>query len=123
MRRSRRFWVVVAVLYAITWVGGCVSHQRSLSARARHLYEDAQVRERAVAAQYKQEGGIYQPRRITRDGGPIASVNWCFPLLPAILVVDSYYVVGPLYGRGGVSIILFYGFGCYQLGPIGGWIS
>ena len=123
MRNSRRFWTIVAVLYAITWVGGCVSHQRSLSAHARHLYQEAQLQEREEVASYKQEGSNYQPRRITRDGGPIARVNWCFPPLPGILVADSYYVVGPLYGRGGVSIIVYYGFGCCQLGPIWGWIS
>ena len=87
------------------------------------MCEEAQAREREEATQYKEEGSNYQPRRITRDGGPIARVNWCVPLLPGILIADSYYVVGPLYGRGGVSIILYYGFGCYQIGPIGGWIS
>lgn len=111
------------MLYAITWVGGWISHQRSLLAHARHLYEEAQSSEREEAVHYKQEGSMYQPRRITRDGGPIASVSWCFPVLPGVLLADSHYVVGPLYGRGGISIILYYGVGSYQLGPIGGWIS
>ena len=123
MRHSRKVWLVVAALYAFTWVGGWISHQRGLSAHARHLYEQAQKSEIEEASLYKQQGNSYQPRRITRDGGPIATVNWCFPVLPGVLIADSYYVVGPLYGRGGISIILYYGFGCFQLGPIAGWIS
>jgi hypothetical protein len=123
MRRSQRFWLVVAALYAITWVGGWILHKRGLSAHARHLYEQAQKDEIEEEALYKKRGGSYKPTRITRDGGPIATVDWCLPVLPGVLIADSYYVVGPLYGRGGVSIILYYGFGCFQLGPIGGWIS
>jgi hypothetical protein len=123
MRRSRKFWLIVAALYAFTWGGGWISHQRGLSAHARQLYVQAQQREIEEVALYKQEGSSYQPRRITRDGGPIARVNWCVPVLPGVLIANSHYVIGPLYARGGVSIVLYYGFGCHQFGSIGGWIS
>ena len=122
MKLSRRFWITIAALYAVTWFGGCVSHQRTLSADARQRYEAAQVRERQEAELYKREG-TYQPARITHQGGPIAKINWCLPILPGVLLADSYYAIGPRYGRGGISFLLYYGFGCYQAGPIVGWKS
>lgn len=122
MRRTRKFWIIVTLLYAVTWIGGWISHQRTLSIHAQQLYEQAAVFEQEVADSYQQEG-TYQPRRITREGGPIAEVNWCFPILPGVLIADSYYVVGPRNGLGGVSIVAFYGFGSFQFGPIWGWIS
>lgn len=118
----RRLWIIIAVLYLITWIGGWVSHQRSLSADARRRYEEAQVREREMFEWYRQEGRP-QPRRITRDGGPIAKINWCVPILPGVLLANSEYTIGPLNGRGGVSLLLYYGFGCYQVGSIATWKS
>lgn len=122
MKRSRLYWTIVLLLYAITWIGGYVSHRHAIRVDAQQRYDDAQKREREEAAWYAQTGSE-QPDRITRDGGPIANVNWCFPVFPGVLVADSYYVVGPLYGRGGVSIVIYYGIGSLQIGPIAGWIS
>jgi len=122
IKRSRRFWTVVLLLYAITWSGGYIAHRYAIRVDAQTKYDDAHKRELEEAAWYAQTGGT-PPNRITRDGGPIVNVNWCFPILPGVLVADSYYIVGPSCGRGGVIIVLFYGVGSLRIGPIGGWIS
>jgi len=49
MRGSRKVWLFVALLYAVTWVGGWISHQRSLLVEAQRLYEQAAVNEREMA--------------------------------------------------------------------------
>jgi len=122
MNRSNLRWVIVVLLYAITWIGGSNSHRHNLKVDAQRMYNDAEEQELEQATWYNQDG-MGQPRRITRDGGPISKVDWCFPLLPGVLIADSYYIVGPLYGRGGISIVIYYGFGSAQIGPIAGWVS
>ena len=122
MKCSPRFVIVVTALYAVTWVGGYYTHKRGLARYAQRLYTEAQVFEREQT-EFNIQEGIATPRRITLDGGPFTKVKWCFPVLPGILLTDSYYVVGPLFARGGISVLLYYGLGCLQLGPIWGWIS
>ena len=116
MKLARRHSLVVALLYGLTWVGGYYTHKRALSGFAQRLYVEAQDLERKQAAL---RGGS----RITRDGGPFTRINWCVPVLPGILLADSEYTIGPRYGQGGLSILVYYGVGCLQFGPIIGWIS
>jgi hypothetical protein len=47
--------------------------------------------------------------------GPSSNVDWCFPVLPGILLTESGYSIGPRCGTEGVKIIYFYGFGCVEL--------
>lgn len=123
-RRTRTTLTVAAVVgaYAVTWLGGSPAHERQLAHDADRLYLDVQAREQALARDLEQ-GGRPLPERVTRDGGPKTDVNWCFPILPGVPVADSYHVIGPLHGRGGISLVVYYGFGCVQIGPMFGWIS
>lgn len=121
-KRSWRCWLVIAALYGLTWIGGSIFHQRMLAAQAQQLYDKARARELEVAEWNMREGST-PPRRVTRDGGPIAKVKWCLPILPGVLVVDSYYVIGPLFGKGGVSLVIYYGLGSREFLPIWGWRS
>jgi hypothetical protein len=123
LRRSRRFWLGLAALYAFTWVGGWISHQRNLSEHTRQLHEQARAHHVELAAFSKSHRIPMPLERTTFDKGYHAKVNWCFPVLPGLLIADSEYAIGPLHGRGGLSIIVFYGFGSFQFGPFGGWIS
>src|SRR5262245_45477848 len=104
-RRRRVFWGTVLLLYAATWVGGWITHAQDLRASAQAQYQRAQTRNREWMADEAagEELPIY--RRL-RDGGPATRVNWCIPLLPGILLADSYQVLGPLNGRGTVKIVL-----------------
>ncbi len=67
-------------------------------------------------------GETYCPIQILSDG-PNTSVAWCFPVVPGVLIANSSYVIGPLYGRGGVKVVIFYGFGSFELVTVSGWVS
>lgn len=125
-RRTRTTWTAAVVMvmgaYAGTWRGGRPAHERQLARDADRLYLHSQAREQALARDLEQ-GGRHPLERMTRDGGPKTGVDWCQPILPGVLVADSYYIIGPLHGRGGINLIVYYGFGCVQIGPIFGWIS
>lgn len=56
-------------------------------------------------------------------GGPATGVDWCFPLLPGILITNSWYQCGPLFGKGGVKLVLYYGVGSLEILALNGWIS
>jgi hypothetical protein len=45
------------------------------------------------------------------------------PVLPGILLANSDSSHGPLRGRGGVKIILYFGAGSTELCMLWGWLS
>jgi hypothetical protein len=110
---KRRHLVACAVvlLYAWTWVGGWVLH-------ARQLREDAAATYRA-AERFRREGLKVE----LNQGGPIAGVAWCLPVLPGVLLAWSAYSAGPLLGRGGLKVVLYYGLGSAELCTLVGWVS
>jgi hypothetical protein len=120
IRRKILFWLIP--LYLVTWIGGWVSHSAALKRDAQRRYEAAQKSDAEYAALAAKEG---QPPSRPQAGktGPHTDVSWCFPILPGVLIADSYYVVGPLYGRGGIKVVIFYGFGSLASEPLWGWIS
>jgi hypothetical protein len=124
-KRKWRIAVVLLFLYLLTWVGGWLTHARELEARAHRYWNEAAARDREME-QFAAAEGLPRPTgRIPhlREGGPVTHVDWCFPLLPGILVADSWYVVGPLYGKGGVKLVVYYGVGSVELVTLVGWIS
>lgn len=64
----------------------------------------------------------YGPIKL-RENGPRTRVHWCQPVAPGFLLAHSEYVVGPLYGRGGIKIVFYYGFGSIELAMIAGWVA
>ena len=110
----KRRWLAATVLltlYLLTWIGGWHSHAQEIEARAQEMAKLA-------AAQGEQGRPIG-----LRQGGPQTSVDWCVPILPGMLICDSYYVIAPLWGKGGVKLVLYYGFGSVELLWLWGWIS
>jgi prepilin-type processing-associated H-X9-DG protein len=93
---KRKVIVTVALLHALTWAGGCLTHSRELDSRARRIYAAA-------------------PKGYRSESGPATGITWCIPLLPGVLLANSWYVVGPSWGEGGVKIVLYYGFGAKEL--------
>jgi hypothetical protein len=108
--------VTLVFLYAVTWAGGWISHSREIRSRARRMYADAQKYDREIADTHQKAGlSLHDaPSRLNKDG-PSADVNWCIPLLPGVLLADSWYVIGPRWGEGGGKIVLYYGFGSREL--------
>ncbi len=122
MRVRRKIVIWLIPLYLLTWIGGYYSHSATLKRETQKLYDAAKQRDAEIAdiaAKERSEA----PRPQVHKDGPVSKVEWCFPVLPGILLADSYYVVGPLYGRGGVKIVVYYGFGSWATEPIWGWIS
>jgi hypothetical protein len=122
MRTRRKIAICLIPLYLVTWIGGYYSHSAILKRDTQRLYDAAKQRDTEFAADAA-KGGFEAPRPMTRTDSPVSKVEWCFPVFPGVLIADSYYVIGPLYGRGGVKIVFYYGFGSWATKPIWGWIS
>ena len=119
-RRKILLWLIP--LYAVTWVGGYFSHSASLKGEAQRLFDAAQKSDAEYAALAAKEG-VAPFRLKASKTGPVSGVSWCVPVLPGVLIADSYYVVGPLYGRGGVKVVIFYCVGSWASSPLWGWIA
>ena len=118
--------IVVAIIvpaYLVTWIGGWLAHDREMANLARRLYADAEARNaESLEAELRNPRDRAYPIRL-RSGGPKSEVDWVFPILPAVLISDSYYVVGPLYGKGTLKIVFYYGAGSVTLLELWGWIA
>lgn len=122
---SKRRWLIaglVLMLYLLTWVGGPSSHRREIESRAQQYWENGAAKNRQMQQFASEHGQHYEPIELL-PGGPRAWVNRCFPVLPGVLLADSGYQVGRLWGKGGWKIVVFYGFGSVELVTLGGWIS
>jgi hypothetical protein len=120
--RRRVFWATVLVLYAVTWVGGWITHARDIQASAEARYARAQERFSEMMAE--EPPGSETPIFLRlREGGPATGVDWCVPLLPGVLLADSYQVLGPLNARGGIQIVLYYGVDSMVLCHITLWLA
>jgi hypothetical protein len=123
MKRRRRFlWGFVVLLYAVTWVGGWITHARDLEFSARARYQVGQE----LNAEYEAHrlADAQKPYYIElTEGGPDTGVNWCIPLLPGVLLVDSYEVLGPLAARDTAKIVVYYGFGSFEVCDLWGWYA
>jgi hypothetical protein len=117
--------VAIATLYLVTWIGGWISHSGELASRARRYWNQAAAKEREMD-QLAVTQGLPRPSSsvpYVNKRGPASRVEWCVPLLPGVLLTDSWYVVGPLYGKGGVKLVLFYGVNSAEFVTLWGWIS
>jgi hypothetical protein len=121
--RQRKWFLPLLILglYAVTWVGGWITHAHDLEASALDQYRWVQQRnaERAANSTDAEPPVLLELHK----GGPSTGVNWCVPLLPGILLADSYSSIGPLGGNGGGKIVLYYGTGTVVLCNLWGWMS
>ena len=114
---------VVIAAYGITWVGGHLSHARNIASHALNTYEAAQSKNNAMSA-FAQEVNMVNVQAINlRPAGPKSEVKWSFPLLPGILIANSYYVNGPLWAEGGTKLIVYYGISSAVVCKLTKWIS
>ncbi len=120
---KKHYWLIaiLAVCYALTWIFGWRSHAHEIEARAERLWLAADSKNREYATLASKTGEFYDPIRLLKNG-PATSVDWCVPILPGVLIADSSYVVGPLYGKGGIKLVILYGFGSSEY-FIAGWNS
>ncbi|HEV3144100.1 MAG TPA: hypothetical protein VGZ47_09475, partial [Gemmataceae bacterium] len=98
------------------------SHARNLEAKAWARYRQVQAHAAQWAANEPDGEEILAYYRV-REGGPKTGVKWCVPVLPGVLLADSYKVIGPLNGSGGVKVVLYYGIDSVEVCTLYGWIS
>jgi hypothetical protein len=121
-RRRRIVWAVVLLLYAVTWVGGWITHAHDLQASARAGYQRVQEYQSEWTAS-KPAGKELPIYLRLLEGGPATGVKWCVPLLPGVLLADSLSSLGPLLGHGGGKIVLYYGVGSVVVCDLWGWMA
>jgi hypothetical protein len=116
--------VVLAALYVHTFVAGRNAHQREMRAKAERLYARA-ARLEVDEANWNRELGHPVSARSTRlhPRGPSSGVDWCVPILPGVLLANSYYSVGPLNGSGGQKIVVYYGAGSITVLELLRWVA
>jgi hypothetical protein len=110
-------WLFILLLYAVTWVGGWITHARDLESSAWAGFQRGQE----LNAE-RQAHGLADHIEL-REGGPNTGVNWCIPLLPGVLLVDSYYELGPLAARDTGKIVIYYGIGSFEVCDLWGWYA
>ena len=121
-KRWRRV-AVWAALYAITWVGGWISHAHELAGDAQRRWDNANRYNQEVARREAAGEPHRWPRSEINPGGPSSRVLCCVPVLPGVLLAWSGSGIGPLNGEGGLKVVLFFGFGSIALPTPLGWIS
>lgn len=123
MLKQKWFWVCVLVpLYAVTWIGGWILYARQLKDRTesgyRAVQHDNEVEEAAAL-----RGGWKPYLAKLHPDGPKSAVNLCLPILPGVLLADSYESIGPLDGQGGWYIVLYNGFSTTRVCMLWGWLA
>ncbi len=124
LKRKRLYaWTVIILLYIVTWVGGWLSHRQYMRERVKAAYVRTERRNQEMEAEYRKAGmkeeDFYINPQLFKDG-PESGVDWCFPLLPGLLLAESHRSIGPLARGGDTKVILYYGFGSVVLCS---WIS
>ena len=124
MNKKNKTLFLLAILYAITWVGGWITYEIDIKATANKNYIAAQKGYQKMM-EFSKELGLRVNDTIDHlhKNGPKAGVDFCFPILPCVLLADSYSSIGPRNGESGVKIVLYYGLGTKELFSIWGSIS
>jgi len=115
--------IVIILLYVITWLGGHRTHSMNLQKHAAQLYVGALFKNKEMS-DFALSEGLEEPLPIElRKDGPKSKVKWSIPIVPGILLVNSYYVNGPLWAKGGTKIILYYGISSKVICYLTKWMS
>lgn len=99
----RKNWLIYGGLiaaYLYTWIYGSACHSSEVRKYAVQLWSVSENRNRSEPDTVE----LYQD-------GPKSGIDWCIPILPGVLLADSYYSAGPLCGVSGPKLVFFYGFG------------
>lgn len=122
-KKKKVILIIVILLYVITWLGGHRTHSMNLQKHATQLYIGALFKNQKWSDWARSEG-LEEPQPIRlRQDGPKSKVKWSIPIVPGILLVNSYYVNGPLWAKGGTKIILYYGISSKVICYITKWMS
>ena len=125
--KSRRVKILLGLIllgYLVTWLGAPGLARRDCTARADQAYAQAvadQERHKDMARELGEDPNTFRP--IVNPAGPSVKIGLAIPLLPGLLLLDNGYQIGPLHGKGHLTVFLFYGFGVRRLLDITTWVS
>jgi hypothetical protein len=114
--------LTVLILYAVTWAGGWMTHARNMNDSAWEKYRLQQAYNAECMARAPAGTEVPFPAQL-REGGPKTGVKWCLPVLPGVLLADSYEILGPLNERGMVKIVFYYGVDSVIVCELWGWLT
>ncbi len=125
--KTRRVKILIGLIllgYLVTWLGAPPFVRRDCTARASQAYARAvadQERYRDMFRELGEDPNTLRP--VVNPGGPLVKIGPAIPLLPGLLLLDNGYQIGPLCGKGHLTLFLFYGFGVQRLFDIQTWTS
>jgi hypothetical protein len=125
--KSRRAKILLGLIllgYLVTWLGAPPLVRRDRTARANQAYAHAlaqEERQRNMIKELGEDPNTFRP--VVNSGGPSVIIGPAIPILPGLLLLDNGYQIGPLYGKGHLSLFLFYGFGVHRLLDLTTWTS
>jgi hypothetical protein len=118
-----RILIVIAFLYAFTWIGGWIVYSRDVAQTTATMYEGVKQRTiqeiEAAKARGASEDELSSIKlRGHSEEGPSSGV-FCMPLLPGLLLAEKEVGIGPLRGSGTRELVFFYGWGSMELCRVG----
>jgi hypothetical protein len=123
-RRAKILFALMLVGYLVTWLGAPPLARRACTARANQLYAQAvadQERQKDMIRELGDDPNTLRP--FVNPGGPSVRFGPAIPVLPGVLLLDNSDQIGPRYGKGHLTVFLFYGFGVHRLLEIRTWTS
>jgi hypothetical protein len=103
-RKVRVTLIGISALYAATWALGTASYQREMLRLADAEWSIA----RKAEERHKARDGLLISRAAFPEG-PRTKLHWTLPLVPAVLLVNSDYTIGPRWGHGGFRLVIVFG--------------
>jgi len=123
-RRTRVVLFLVILGYIATWLIAPHMAKKLCNDRAARMYAQGlkhQEERRQLNLQYGLDPNELLP--MVSSGGPSVETGLAIPILPGVLLLRNSYTIGPLWGKGQVSVFLFYGIGVVPILDFTTWLS
>ncbi len=123
IRRTRVVLFLIILGYIATWLIAPRMAKKSCTDCAARMYAQGlkhQEEIRQLKLQYGLDPNESLP--MVSSGGPRVETGLAIPILPGVLLLRNSYTIGPLWGKGQVSVFLFYGFGVVRILDFTTWI-
>jgi hypothetical protein len=115
--------LITLVLYAVTAAGTWRHYSIAEAERSAREFVSAEQSQQDLESECRITftPGVCE-RRVSFASGP-RSFAVAVPILPAVAVVCSGWAAGPLWGAGSVKLVVWYGFGVFEVASPLQWVS
>jgi len=122
--RSKVVLFLIILGYIATWLIAPGMAKKTCSDRADRMYAQG-LKHQEELKQWKLQHGQdpNESMPMVNPGGPIVETGPAIPILPGVLILHNSYTIGPLWGKGQISVFLFYGLGVVRILNFMTWIS